>query len=103
MHLRGRAFEYSVVGEDGREETLLKVDNYDFYWQLTYRLAEPRLIRKGTRMNAVATYDNSAANPNNPDPGSAVSYGYQSWDEMMVGFFDVAVDASLDKEAFFLR
>ncbi len=103
MHLRGKAFEYTMVGEDGRAETLLKVNNYDFYWQLSYRLAEPRLVKKGTRLTWIATYDNSAANENNPDPKSAVGYGFQSWDEMMVGFFDVAVDASLDKEAYFVR
>jgi hypothetical protein len=103
MHLRGRAFEYTLVEEGGRVETLLRVDPYDFYWQLSYRLAEPRPLKKGTRLNWIATYDNSAANPYNPDPRAAVGYGFQSWDEMMVGFFDVAVDAALDKEAFFVR
>lgn len=103
MHLRGRAFEYTLVEDGGRVETLLKVDPYDFYWQLSYRLAEPRLLKKGTRLNWIATYDNSAANPYNPDPRAAVGYGFQSWDEMMVGFFDVAVDADVDKEAFFVR
>ena len=56
-----------------------------------YRLTEPRLIRKGTRLNATATYDNSAANTNNPDPAEAVRYGVQSWDEMMLNYVDVAV------------
>jgi hypothetical protein len=37
--------------------------------------------------------------PFSPD----VRYGHQSWDEMMVGFFDVAVDASVDKPTFFIR
>jgi hypothetical protein len=103
MHLRGKSFEYTLVPESGGVETLLKVAPYDFYWQLSYRLAEPRLIKKGTRLNFIATYDNSANNPNNPDPKAVVGYGFQSWDEMMVGFFDIAVDASIDKEAFFVR
>jgi hypothetical protein len=60
-------------------------------------------LKKGTRLNWVATYDNSASNPRNPDPAADVRYGHQSWDEMMVGFFDVAVDASVDKPAFFVR
>jgi hypothetical protein len=103
MHLRGKSFEYTLVGEGGRVETLLRVPNYDFYWQLSYRLATPRLLTKGSRLNFIATYDNSAANPRNPDPKAEVRYGYQSWDEMMVGFFDVAVDAAITKEAFFVR
>ncbi len=103
MHLRGKAFEFTLVPETGGVETLLKVSPYDFYWQLSYRLAEPRALAKGTRLNFIATYDNSAANPRNPDPGAAVRYGLQSWDEMMVGFFDIAVDAAVNKETYFVR
>jgi hypothetical protein len=103
MHLRGKSFEYTLVPESGGVETLLKVAPYNFYWQLSYRLAQPRLLKKGTRLNFIATYDNSADNPNNPDPRAAVGYGFQSWDEMMVGFFDIAVDAAIDKEAYFIR
>ena len=103
MHLRGTAFEYNRLLDDGLPETLLRVKPYDFYWQLYYRLAEPMPLKKGTRLNWIATYDNSAANPRNPDPAADVRYGPQSWEEMMVGFFDVAVDASVDKAAFFVR
>ena len=42
-------------------------------------------LKKGTRLNWIATYDNSAANPRNPDPAADVRYGPQSWQEMMVG------------------
>ena len=100
MHLRGTAFEYTRILDNGLPETLLRVKPYDFYWQLYYRLAEPMALKKGTRLNWIATYDNSAANPRNPDPAAEVRYGQQSWEEMMVGFFDVAVDASVDKPAF---
>jgi hypothetical protein len=103
MHLRGTGFEYTRILDNGLPETLLRVKPYDFYWQLYYRLAEPMALKKGTRLNWIATYDNSAANPRNPDPAAEVRYGHQSWDEMMVGFFDVAVDASVDKPAFFVR
>jgi hypothetical protein len=103
MHFRGKAFEYARYLPDGRRETMLKVAHYNFYWQLTYRLAKPLLLKKGTRLEWVAWYDNSAHNPRNPDPTVAVRYGLQSWDEMMVGFFDVAVDPKLDKKAFFKR
>jgi hypothetical protein len=96
MHLLGRSFEFTIVREGGDVETLLRVAPYDFHWQLAYRLQQPRLLKKGTRLNWIATYDNSAG-------AAAVRYGLQSWDEMMVGFFDVAVDAAVDKEAYFVR
>ncbi|HEV3278785.1 MAG TPA: thiol-disulfide isomerase [Terriglobia bacterium] len=102
MHLRGKRFEYNLVDPAGKAETLLRV-NYDFYWQLSYRLAEPRKLAAGTELRAVAWYDNSAANPHNPDPTAAVHWGDQTYDEMMVGFFDVAVPAGMDKSRFFVR
>ncbi len=86
----------------GKIETLLLV-NYNFHWQLSYRLAEPRLLKKGTELQAVAWFDNSNKNPHNPDPDSMVKWGDQSRDEMMVGFFDVAVPAGIDKPRFFQR
>lgn len=103
MHLRGSSFEYTRLLDNGLPVTLLKVKPYDFYWQLYYRLAEPLALKKGTRLNWIATYDNSAANRRNPDPAADVRYGPQSWEEMMVGFFDVAVDAAIDKPGFFVR
>jgi hypothetical protein len=103
MHLRGKAFEYLITGSNGHVETLLKINHYDFQWQLNYRLAEPRLIKAGTRLQWVGYFDNSPNNPNNPDPTAEVRYGEQSWEEMMIGFFDVVVDSQLDKPKFFER
>ena len=77
--------------------------NYHFHWQMSYRLAEARLLKAGTELQAVAWYDNSANNPHNPDPSAAVRWGEQTYDEMMIGFFDVAVAAGLDKRGYFLR
>jgi len=54
-------------------------------------------------LQAVAAYDNSKNNPHNPDPSAAVRWGDQTYDEMMVGFFDVAVRADLDKPGYFIR
>lgn len=102
MHLRGKRFEYEIVHEDGSVETLLRV-NYDFYWQLSYRLAEPRFLKAGTKLQAVGWYDNSGKNPHNPDPDSPVQWGDQTYNEMMVGFFDIAVPANIDKWHFFIR
>ena len=101
-HLRGKKFEYNIVHADGSRETLLRV-NYDFYWQLSYLLAEPRLLRAGTKLEAIAWYDNSKNNLHNPDPNSPVEWGDQTYNEMMVGFFDVAVSPQMDKEHFFIR
>lgn len=103
MHLRGKAFEYEITAEGGRAETLLRVAPYSFQWQLNYVLEKPRLLRKGTHLRFTGWYDNSAANPFNPDATKEVTYGEQSWEEMMIGFFDVAVDPKLDKSAFFVR
>ncbi|MDQ2712060.1 MAG: thiol-disulfide isomerase [Acidobacteriota bacterium] len=103
MHLRGKTFEYNILEPDGHVRTLLRIPHYDFYWQLSYRLAEPIALKAGARLQAVATFDNSKNNPHNPDPDSAVEWGEQTWAEMMVGFFDVAVDPAVDKQQFFIR
>jgi hypothetical protein len=117
MHLRGKRFEYNIVnpiaegrnlrtGESGPTnkptETLLRV-NYHFHWQMSYKLAQPLLLKAGTELQAIAWYDNSKNNAHNPDPDAAVRWGDQTYDEMMVGFFDVAVDGNIDKKKFFER
>ncbi len=103
MHLRGKSFEYRMVPPGGKPATLLRIPNYNFYWQLSYRLAEPIPLKAGTTLQAIATFDNSRNNPHNPDSNSAVTWGEQTWAEMMVGFFDVAVDPSIGKQKFFIR
>jgi hypothetical protein len=102
MHLRGKQFEYNIIHKDRPIEPLLRV-HYHFHWQMSYRLAEPMPLKAGMELQAVAWFDNSKGNPHNPDPGAAVRWGEQTYDEMMVGFFDVAVDSSLDKPRFFQR
>jgi hypothetical protein len=100
MHLRGKMFEYNIIRPGRPPETLLRV-SYNFYWQLSYRLAKPLPLRAGTMLQAVAWFDNSRNNPHNPDPTVAVRWGDQTYDEMMVGFFDVAVPAGINKWQFF--
>lgn len=102
MHLRGKRFEYNLVAPGGRSTPLLRV-NWNFYWQRSYRLAQPLKLKAGTELQAVAWFDNSAGNPHNPDPTVAVHWGDQTSDEMMVGFFDLAVPANLDKWQFFAQ
>jgi mono/diheme cytochrome c family protein len=102
MHLRGKRFEYNIIHKDKTVEPLLRV-HYHFHWQMSYRLAEPLALKAGTELQGVAWFDNSKDNPHNPDSGAAVRWGEQTYDEMMVGFFDVAVDSCLDKPRFFQR
>jgi hypothetical protein len=92
MHLRGKAFEFRAVYPTGEKQDLLRVPRYDFNWQLSYRPEQPLLLPKGTVLECTAWYDNSRNNKHNPDPTTEVRFGDQSWEEMMFGFFDVAVD-----------
>ncbi len=87
MHSRGKDFTYTAVYPDESEEILLRVPNYNFDWQLTYRLAEPKLLPAGTKLVGVAHYDNSVNNRHNPDPTAEVRWGDQTWEEMMIGFY----------------
>jgi hypothetical protein len=96
MHLRGKSFEYRAVYPSGESEVLLRVPRYDFNWQLFYYVAGDKILPKGTRIECTAHYDNSANNPANPDPKAEVRWGDQSWEEMMIGWFDVAFDRNID-------
>ena len=91
MHFRGKDFTFKVTYPSGETETLLEVPHYDFNWQLTYELAQPKVLPKGSVIDCIAHYDNSANNRFNPDPTKEVHYGEQTWEEMMFGFFDVSV------------
>jgi hypothetical protein len=88
MHLRGKDFEYRATYPDGRIETILKVPRYDFAWQTAYRLEKPLHLPKGTKIHCTAHFDNSTANPANPDPKKEVTWGDQTWEEMMIGWVD---------------
>jgi hypothetical protein len=103
MHLRGKDFEYRLVFPDGAKETILNVPHYDFNWQLYYYLAQQRDLPKGTRIECTAHYDNSTANKANPDATKEVSWGDQSWEEMMIGFFDIAIPVDKDPRSVFPR
>ena len=96
MHFRGKSFEYRAILPDGTREVLLRVPKYDFNWQLTYDLAEERVFPKGTKFEATAIFDNSTGNKFNPDPKAEVRFGDQTWDEMMVGFIDIAIKPNQD-------
>lgn len=92
MHVRGKDFTYTAVYPDGRSEVVLQVPKYDFNWQLLYQFKEPLFLPKGTRLDCVAHFDNSAKNKYNPDPDKEVRWGDQTWEEMMIGWFDYVLD-----------
>ena len=91
-HLRGKSWEYTAIYPDGRSEVLLSVPRYDFNWQTDYVFAQPLKLPKGTKIRAVAHYDNSAANKSNPDSKVNVRWGDQTWEEMMFTAFVYSID-----------
>jgi hypothetical protein len=103
MHGRGKDFEYRIVYPTGETETLLRVPRYDWHWQLWYTLASPMVLPKGSKIECTAHFDNSPNNPDNADPAKEVSWGDQSWDEMMVGFFNLVFDARMPVKDIFVE
>jgi hypothetical protein len=101
MHYRGKAMDVRAVYPDGRSEVLVSVPRYDFNWQTTYALKDPKLLPAGTRLESVARFDNSANNKFNPDPKAAVHWGDQTTDEMHIAFLELAIPAADDPEKVF--
>jgi peroxiredoxin/mono/diheme cytochrome c family protein len=98
MHVRGKDFLYEVIYPDGKREQVLWVPRYDFGWQTTYVFTEPKLLPKGSKLHCTAHFDNSDENLNNPDPSQEVRWGEQTWEEMMFGWFEMALaDQDLTK------
>jgi hypothetical protein len=97
-HVRGKAYEISAKLPDGQTETLLRVPNYDFNWQHTYYLEEPLRLPKGTEIIMAGWYDNSPNNAFNPDPTKEVRWGDQTWEEMLITFFDFAMPVNYDPQ-----
>lgn len=91
MHVRGKSFRFTGVQADGRRQVLLDVPRYDFNWQNNFRLLEPIETTPGFAVECVAHFDNSERNLVNPDPTASVRWGDQTFQEMMIAFFEVAV------------
>ncbi|MBZ5619049.1 MAG: cytochrome c [Acidobacteriia bacterium] len=103
MHVRGKDFLYQAAYPTGESETLLSVPKFDFNWQLGYEEAKPVPLPKGTRIECTAHHDNSVNNPANPNPNVTVRWGDQTWEEMMMGWFALVVDASLKPQDVIIR
>jgi len=95
MHVRGKDMTYKLTYPDGRTETVLSIQNYDYNWQLGYRF-KPMHLPKGTKLTVTAHYDNSPNNRANPDPNRTVYWGDQAWEEMMSPFFAVIAGRNVD-------
>lgn len=92
MHLRGKDMTFQLVYPDGQAKLLLSVPKFDFNWQQTYVFKEPVAAPKGSKLEVIAHHDNSPNNKFNPDPTKVVKWGDQTWDEMMIGYFDYTID-----------
>ncbi len=91
MHLRGKSMRFVAEYPDGRREVLLDVPRYEFDWQNLYTLDRAKPMPEGTILHTEAHFDNSAENPNNPDPRRAITFGEQTWDEMHIGYLCFAL------------
>ncbi|HVR29263.1 MAG TPA: hypothetical protein VMS86_06970 [Thermoanaerobaculia bacterium] len=86
MHNRGKSMKYVLERPDGTREVLLDVPRYDYNWQNIYRFREPVAVPAGSLVRVEAHWDNSAANPGNPDPTIDVPWGDGTDKEMLVAF-----------------
>ena len=101
MHARGKDMTYTLEYPDGRKEVVLHVPRYDFNWQLGYHTSVH--VPKGSKIHVDAHYDNSPNNRSNPNPEKTVYYGEMTWEEMMMPFFGVVVDASIPPDQIFVK
>jgi Copper type II ascorbate-dependent monooxygenase, C-terminal domain len=93
MHLLGRKMNVELQLPGGGTQCLVDIQDWDFNWQGAYRYKEPIQVPTGSRLALQAFYDNSSANPRNPnDPPKAVSWGEETTDEMCIAFLGVTLD-----------
>lgn len=93
MHLLGKEMTVQMKRPDGSTECLIRIDDWDFNWQGAYRYVNPVEVPAGARLSLTAYYDNSSANPRNPnDPPKPVSWGEGTTDEMCLAFLGFTVD-----------
>ncbi len=96
MHVRGKSFRFDVR-EGGKSRILLDVPHYDFNWQHIYALETPLELKDGISIHCTGHFDNSENNLVNPDPTAVVRWGDQTWEEMMLGFMEIAVPLNREK------
>jgi hypothetical protein len=84
MHLRGKAMAVEAILPDGSTQIVSYVGKFNFNWMTNYIYADDAapVFPKGTIIHVTAWYDNTTANPNNPDPDQWVGFGDRTVDEM---------------------
>ena len=96
MHYRGKDMTITAIYPNGESEIALRVPKFRFEWQIGYELAEPIRLPKYSQIMITGHFDNSANNPDNPDPNQTVYYGDMSWEEMFTGFIGLILDKDVD-------
>ena len=83
MHYLGKNWEVYIENTDGSKTNLIRINDWDFNWQGGYYFDRYKIAKKGSKIHAFATYDNSTNNPANPSsPPKFVTWGEGSKDEM---------------------
>jgi hypothetical protein len=98
MHLRGKAMAIEAILPDGTRQMLSYVDHFNFQWMTNYIYADDAapVLPKGTIVHVTAWHDNTAANPNNPDPQQWVGWGDRTVDEMAHAWVNVTYISEQD-------
>jgi len=101
MHLRGKAMAVEAILPDGSTQMVSYVGNFNFNWMTNYIYADEAApaFPKGTLIHVTAWYDNTRANPNNPDPDQWVGYGDRTVDEMGHAWMNVTYISDEDYNA----
>ena len=82
-HYLAKRMELTATLPDGESIRLLRTTRWDFRWQEDYAFEKPVKLPRGTRLDILISYDNSASNPNNPThPPRDVRWGPATTDEM---------------------
>lgn len=98
-HYRARALNAWATLPDGTRRPLIRIDEWDFNWQDQYRVASPFWLPAGTTLSMEFHFDNSDANPRNPDrPPQRVGWGWRSNDEMADVWVQVLTRTEADRE-----
>ncbi len=94
MHLIGRELAAAAILPGGSTIPIVRVSNWDFRWQNSYSLKTPLRLTEGTRVRLEALFDNSTANPRNPNqPPKWVGFGKRTVDEMCLLYLFYTVDS----------
>jgi mono/diheme cytochrome c family protein len=91
MRARGESLRLTATAGKGRVVSVLDAPEYDYRWLVRHEFAEPRLLGAGAVLALRGTYDNSAANPNNPDPTQTVRAGPGAADESLLAVLEALV------------